>query len=47
MSNNIPGFVNKRKLKLLEKWVCELPENINAVEIGSYCGLSANTISKN
>ena len=47
MSNNIPGFVNKRKLKLLEKWVRELPENINAVEIGSYCGLSSNTISKN
>lgn len=46
MNNNIPGFVNKRKLKLLERWVSELPDNINAVEVGSYCGLSAYTISK-
>lgn len=46
MNNNIPGFLNKQKLKILKKWVNELPDNINAVEVGSYCGLSSYTISK-
>ena len=45
MNNNIPGFVNKRKLDVIKKWIATLPDNINAVEVGSYCGLSAYTIS--
>ncbi len=46
MNNNIPGFTNQHKLEIIARWVEELPDNINAVEVGSYCGRSAYTISK-
>jgi hypothetical protein len=47
MNENIPGFVNQRKLNIIKKWVNTLPDNVNAIEVGTYCGLSAHTISKN